>query len=252
MNEFMLGVYWDNRRRTLRDYADDTRGFIGVLKEWHPAFESLEWVGDRPNSAIKVAPDLSNLDDLIFQHAAKKDDVYSAPNPDGSPSWESTCDDGFGMWYNNGRAASAGGITFSIYDGGNGPIPNGIAISFPDPSDSRFPYQEFFQHKFLLDGLKKLVQYWQPQTGRVTSIEFARALSPEGPSRVGWITYVADERAAALRIDRSIGNFSTEELATGGVLFSLDQKLISPDNLEQLRTAKHLQRRLVAEKILTT
>ncbi|HEV7816140.1 MAG TPA: hypothetical protein VGP06_13700, partial [Janthinobacterium sp.] len=81
MSDFYLGVYWHDRPVTLRQYADATRAFLLLLQKTHPVFHSLEWVGDRPNSEVKINPDLTDLDDFIYQHAGDKWSIYTPANP---------------------------------------------------------------------------------------------------------------------------------------------------------------------------
>lgn len=253
MNEYFIGAYWQERPKTLRQYADETREFLRQLQQLHPAFRQLEWVGDRPNSAIAVQPDRANLDGLIYAHAGAEDEDYDVCNPDGTPTWLSKSEDGFGMWYNNGKAASGGGMSIAIYGGQYGtylPMPNNVVISFPEPTCDKFPYPEFYNPAFLKNLFMQMVQFWQPDEGIVTTHTFAEAMASDAIPRIGWLTYLRDRRAVALRNDASFESVSIEDHPAGGVLLSLGTTLILPPSGSQVQNARLLQTKLISEKIL--
>ncbi len=251
MNALYIGAYWPNRPLTLRQYADETRQYLQLLANIHPVFRSLEWVGDRPNSAVKLSPDFSNLDDLISRHAGSKRYLYDNPNPDGTASWDSVCDFGYGMRYSTGKSPEDGGVSISISTGKrNLPVPNSATISFPPPDSPRFPDREFFDYEFLKSLFSQVIAFWKPKVARVTTHAFAKAVVTEGLPGVGWMTYVADPRAAALRHDSSLKSLMFEEMPDGGLLISLDRTMISPDNMLQVEKARLLRSKLVAEKFI--
>lgn len=252
MSQFYIGVYWHDRPASLRQHADTTKEFLLLLHTLHPVFKSLEWVGDRPNTAVKLSPDLSNLDDLIYHHAGGRKQAYDVTNPDGTPAWESVSNSGFGMWYGTGKSPEGGGLTISVHTGQTGPhTPNSVLISFPEPADTRFPYREFFDYVFLKRVFLQMIAYWHPNTGRVTSRSFATAVAGDGRPGVGWLTYLSDRRASALRNDNTLKDLAIEDLPDGGVLISLGPTLISPDNLLQVEKARLLRHRLAAEKLIS-
>lgn len=251
MSYFYLGAYWPaDRPLTLRQYADATRSFLAQLQGVHPAFRTLEWVGDRPNSAVHLLPDLSNLDDLIYRHAGR-DAIYRDTNADGTPSWKSTGILGYSMDYCTGKSAQAGGISIGVTAGCHGiPTPNAISIGFPPPEDTRFPHREFHDHAFLRVLFCKVITLWAPKYGRVTSHAFAEAVSGDARPHVGWLTYLRDPRAAALRNAEALRGLVFESTPDGGTLISLDQAIIRPDNMAQVERARQLRSKLIAEKLV--
>ncbi len=251
MNEFYIGAYWPNRPLTLRQYADETRQYLLLLASIHPVFRSLEWVGDRPNLAIKLSPDLSNLDDLIYHQAGSTGFRYDDANPDGTASWNSVCAYGYMMRYNTGKSPEDVGVSISISTGKRDlPVPNSATISFPPPDTPGFPHREFFDYEFLKSLFLQVIAFWKPTTARVATHAFVKAVVKEGLPGVGWLTYVGDPRAAALRLDSSLKSLMFEEMPDGGLLISLGRTMISPDNMLQVEKARLLRSKLVAERFI--
>ncbi len=251
MLHFYLGVYWPaDRPLSLRHYADAARSFLAKLREMHPAFQSLAWVGDRPNSSIVLLPDLGNLDDLIYRHAGHTEAKYHNPNPDGTPSWESVGEFGYSMDFWTGRSARAGGISIALAAGYYGflPVPNAVSVGFPPPGHECFPYPEFYQYQFLKGLFTEMIASWQPKYGRVTSHLFTDAVGAERPC-VGWLTYLRDPRASGLRHHEMLRGLTFDETRDGGTLISLDTQIVSPDNHLQVAKARRLRNVLTAEKL---
>src|SRR5882757_1203547 len=132
MSDYYLGVYWHDRPVTLREYADATRAFLLLLQKSHPVFQSLEWVGDRPNSELKINQDLANLDDLIYEHAPYDNHVYTMANPDGTPTWQSLSPLGYEMTFGSSPANTKESVVVTIRTGDTGKYtPNAASIRFP-------------------------------------------------------------------------------------------------------------------------
>lgn len=252
MSYFNLGVYWPaDRPLSLRNYADATRAFLLMLRDMHPAFRSLEWVGDRPNAAVKLLPDLSNLDELIYRRAGSDEHIYQKANADGTPSWDSVCMFGYYMDYGTGRSANAGGLSLSISAGHDGiRTPNSVCIGFPLQGDERFPHREFYELSFLKKLFSQMIAFWKPADGLLTSNVFSNVVADEGLPYVGWLTYLGDPRAAALRNCAALQGLTFEATSDGGTLISLGTDIISPDNPAQLEKARRLRAVLIAEKIV--
>jgi hypothetical protein len=250
IDEFYIGAYWYERQLSLRQYADATHAFIALLRRIHPVFQTLQWVGGRPNLFVKLSPDLSNLDELIYCHASDKG-IYEDGNPDGSPSWQSLSRSSFMMNYSTGKSKKEGRILISITAGNPGTrMPNSVLITFPTPEQPLFPHREFFNYDFLKKLFLKCMDFWKPETGRLINRTFGNAVVQSGPPRVGWLTYVRDPRAAALRNSASLKGLIFEEASDGGTLISLGPTMISPDNDEQVDNARRLRSILTDEKII--
>lgn len=251
MANFYMGVYWPaDRPLTLRQYADLTHNFLLLLQREHAVFRMLQWVGDRPNSAKSLLPDLSNLDELIY-HNARCDAKYRDANPDGTPSWASIGLFGYGMVYGTGKSARSGGVTIRI-DAGAYDIrtPNAVWIGFPLPECPGFPHREFYDHAFLERLFRKMIDFWNPASGLVTSHLFSEAVVDEGLPYVGWLTYLRDPRAAALRNDELLRDLDFKSTPDGGTLISLDSAIVRPDNMTQVDRARRLRSIVVAEKLV--
>jgi hypothetical protein len=250
MNRIFLGAYWKSRSLTLRQYADLTRDFFLRLQAIHPVFRTLEWVGDRPDSEIAVSPDLANLDDLIYRRAGSER-VFSNPNPDGTPSWDSACRLGFAMTYGSHPANSGNSVVVGIDAGTSSEtFTNSATLYFPGENIAGFTHREFYEYDFLKELFSIMRIVWTPKFGLVVSDEFSDAVAGKESRDVGWLTYVRDHRALALRNDIALKGLIVEEAPDGGVLLSLGRAIISPDNMEQVELARLLRRRLISEKLI--
>ena len=115
MNDFFLGLYWKNRPITLRQYASNTKQFLVLLQETHSVFQSLEWAGERPGSAIKLSADLSNLDDLVYRHSWNRERVFEPHNVDGSPTWETLAPLGYHMSFSTESSDIRNSVDIGIH-----------------------------------------------------------------------------------------------------------------------------------------
>lgn len=254
MDYFYLGAYWHGRPLTLRAYADASDQFIRSLQSIHPVFQTLVWIGERPNSTIKLAPDLTNLDELIYRDNNDPDVVFEHANPDGSLAWNSLAPSGYMTGYSTGKPASAGGLGLRILagQGANSGVDNAVTITFPLPADTRFTHREFYEYNFLKKLFAQVITFWRPQHARLTSHSFANAMAVEDFSVAGWLTYVQDPRVAALRNDPALRGLQFETMPNGEPLMSLGRELLSPDNAGQVELARRLHRVLVDEKLVDT
>ena len=205
---------------------------------------------DRPDFFINVAPDLSNLDELIYRHAGDKG-VYEDGNSDGTPSWHSLSRSSFMMYYSTGKSKKEGRVLISITAGNLGTrMPNSVLVVFPVPENPLFPHREFFDYEFLKNLSLKCMDFWKPETGQLVSRDFGNAVHATEPPYVGWLTYMRDPRAAALRNSALLKGLIFEETSDGGTLISLGRAMISPDNDEQVASAQRLRKILIDEKLL--
>jgi hypothetical protein len=254
MSDFYIGTYWYERQLTLREYADASNAFIMRLMTIHPVFRFVEWVGNLANHAVKLESDLSNLEGLIYAHAENKDFVYEKLNPDGSLSWNSFGAAGYGMGYSAGQSVSGGEVVIRIRAGrtGSTDIANGLSIEFSFRGNSQVPGKELFDYDFLNQLMSLLVAFWKPENGRLTSYAFSKAVAASGSPIVGWLTYVRDPRAAALRNSPSLKKLIFHPTPDGGTLISLGRTPISPDNPEQVENARALRRILIDEGLVAS
>lgn len=251
MNDLYLGVYWQGRPLSMRGYADLTRGFLKMLVQTHPAFSTLYWVGNKPSSAVLLHAHLENLDRLIYCHAGDEEKMLEAGS-DGYPAiWDGTSAMGFGMTYNTGKPSTAGGISISI-DAGQSTtrLMNSATISFPCIDDTRFSDPDMLTYPFLHALFQKLILYWQPEFGRISSYEFSKALGGRLP-KVGWLTYVDSLRAAKLQRDVLSAALLLEQLPGGGIIFSLGEQITWPSNLQEVETARQLRNKLATDGVLS-
>jgi hypothetical protein len=252
MEEYFIGVYWTNRKSTLREYATNLIGLLRLLRSAHPdAFAELSWVGDRAGASVKLNSDLSNVEELVHRHAGFDDSTYDITRPDGGPAWEAISSDGFSMHYNTGRSSKAGGISLSITDGQlNKHIPDSCVLRFPGANSPGFAFKEFGDSAFLKSLLLAMIEYWRPDFGLVTSHLFSRMVVREGSPAAGWHTYVKDPRAQALRNDAAFRSLRIENGPFGGTLFSLNTEYLSPSDAGQIIQVRRLHEKLTSERLV--
>lgn len=242
MKDWYSGTYWHYRELTLRQYADFVKGVLELLRAAHPVFHSLEWVGDGKRKPVALAPDLSNVDDLVYRYSwGKKKDIRGPRKSDGTPSSEATSVIGFGKVFNTGRSSKQGGITVSVSAGiPDGFTPNSVVISFPAPTEAAFPNQEFADYTFLLDLFKRIIRYTNPEKGLVNSLEYSNLIYGEGSQSSGWLTYFADPRCAELAKE-----FETEEIDFRGTLFTVGRgRMMIPPPPDAIEIGMRLRDRL--------
>jgi len=242
MNEFLLGAYWKARGLTLQEFADLVRGFVQLLRKVHPAFATLQWVGDRPDSSVRISDDLENLRELIFRHSWERRDIRGQWTIEGIPSGDATNDVGFGFTLNTGKSSKEGGITVGIRAGNpKPPVPNSVTIAFPGPEDERFEHRSFFDYQFLKGLFVETIRYWQPERAVVTARDYSKLVYPAGPAKSGWLTYFTDSRAAELA-----RAFPTEPLEVPGTVLTLGPNVLSARDPDQLSVGIRLRDSLKA------
>jgi hypothetical protein len=252
MNELIIGAYWQDRPQTLRDFASGAKQFIFLLQEIHPAFQSLAWVGDSPRRAVKLEPDLGNLDELIYRRAWDSDLLYTPAHADGSPTWEAIGPTGYQLLLAAPYDSVRNGIEVGIHTGLAGPwMDNAVTIAFPGSGDAHFPHRDFYNYAFIRKLFEQIIRFWAPEHGLVFSQSFADAVDPESMPGAGWLTYLREPRAAdAVRDDPALAQLQVEELEAGGALISLGRDLISPDNAGQVALARRLRQRLAEARLI--
>lgn len=243
----LLGVYWRKRGLTLGGYKGFLSDVLLLLRAAHPAFCEMYWVGDGKRQPVKIATEMNNLDELVYRYSwGKKKDVRGERNPDGTPTWASENAIGFDMVFNTGKSSKKGGITISVHAGDGGSLtPNVITISFPAPTCLEFAYREFYAYDFVLNLLVKIIRFTAPETGLVTSHDFATSIYGDGPFDIGWLTYFADDRCAPLT-----KQFSIEKSDVRGTLFSLGERAMFVNSEETVSLGRSLRDALKQAEVL--
>lgn len=252
MNRYMVGAYWQGRPATLRGYAQASEQFLRLLQRLHPAFQELDWVGERPNAAVAIGPSLANLGELIYTHAGV-DAHGEIDHADRAPGWDGPSEDGFCMWYSNGKSAAAGGISIAIHDGQQGycaPLPNSVVITFPEAACASFPYPEFFNAAFLARLLALCVECWRPDEALVTACSFAQAMAGDALPGAGWLTYLRNGDAVAVLDDDRYASVYVNDHPAGGVILALGPALILPPDSGQVALGRLLRDTLILESML--
>lgn len=234
----LLGVYWHKRVLTLGGYRDLLRNVLVLLRAAHRSFSDLHWVGDGRRKPLKIAEDISNLDELVYRHSwGEKREIRGERNPDGTPTWAAENSLGFDMVFNSGKSSKEGGTTVSVHAGDGGRFtPNAITVSFPAPSLSEIACDEFYQYAFLLDLFVSIIRLTNPESGLVTSQDLSTAIDRDGPYNVGWLTYFSDARCASMS-----NQFPTEDVGLEGTLFSLGKQLMFVTSHETVSLGRSLQ-----------
>lgn len=175
-NDCYVGAYWKVRKLTVREYANQVKEFLNQLQTFHPCFSNLYYVGNKPDSEVKLTADLGNLDELIYKFSWDRKGKYENSNSDGTPSWESTHSRGFGITFNNGKSSKEGGVTIGISAGIYSKwLNNAVVIAFP-ANCSGLP-SDFFSYELIEKLFKLTINFWRPEAALYTSYEFNEKVS---------------------------------------------------------------------------
>lgn len=243
IDELYIGVYWKHRPLTLAQYASELRGFLSRLQTAHPAFQTLAWVGNRPNASVAVAENLANLDDIVRCHSWSKRDVRGGFLPDGTVNPQLMSAIGFLLIFNTGVPPANGGIYVSVRAGALASrVPDAVVLRWGCDPPTVFP--EFLDAGFLQRLFADVIDYWRPDWGLVTSPRYAKAVCPDSLPRVGWLTYVADTGAY-----ESLADFPKVELGTPGPVFSTGGDPVRGVVDEQVRAGVRLRDALRAARL---
>jgi Immunity protein 52 len=251
MNKITIGAYWQKRPITLRAFADELKKHILQLTKPPFDFSNISMVGRHPNTDIKLDTNLSNLDDLVYRFAWDKENYYENANPDGTPSWLSSSDLGFMLLFECAAPRSDMRIEFSVSAGIDDPnLSNSayITIQYPDKNEEN----PFIHYDYLKKILLKLLLFWQPEFGKIMFMPFEDAFLPDGFTDVGWVTYIKDSNASAMRNNPDLlaAGIEMEPVSIGGSLFTIDREMVSPDNETQVARAKLLRAKLMEYRLI--
>jgi hypothetical protein len=240
-DEFYLGAYWKQGLCTLREYAVGTKHFMARLVALHPVFQGLEMTGKAPNSGVRLLPDLSNLEELIFQLGPGNDDLFTHTNPDGTPTLDSEAGLGFSTSYGNRKPQAQGGVGVSITVGTDSPwLTNAVVIEMP------MGISEFRDYGFVKKLLETTVECWAPSMAVVTCYALVEKLSGQGgPRTIGWMTWFKD---SAVR--KAVPKGVEREALAGGVLVTTAREVVSPENSRHVATALQIRDALLAHGFL--
>lgn len=253
MSRLYLGAYWKNRKLTLREYADLTKAYLMTLMKLHPDFRTLEIPGAVPDSTIRIASDLSNLDESLMISANEKNVLYDSLDGSGRPTWEASSPLGFVTQFTNGKSRKEGGIGLIISAGHNSRhLSNAITITFSEMGAHKSNPGESLHHDFFKKVIVATIELWKPETALVSSHTFSDHLEPDGTTSVGWLTYIKNTNASAMRNNPDLiaAGIEMEPVSIGGTLFSIDRDMVSPDNEVQVARAKLLRIKLMDYKLI--
>ena len=251
MIEITIGVYWLKRAITLRAFADELKTHILQLTKPPFDFLNISMVGNTPNSDIKLDNNLSNLDDLVYRFAWDTENYYENANPDGTPSWLSSSDLGFMLYFTCTTPRSDTNIEFSVSAGINeDEISNSAVVTIQCPTQTQ--ENPLIHYDYLKALLRQLIVFWKPDFGKIMSMPFSDAFSPDGYTDVGWVTYIKNSNASAMRNNPDLiaAGIEMEAVSIGGSLFTIDREMVSPDNETQVARAKLLRAKLMEYRLI--
>jgi hypothetical protein len=251
MIEITIGAYWQKRTLTLREFADELRKHILELCKPPFNFLNIAMIGNTPNSFIKLDANLANLDDMVYRHAWYSDRIYQNANPDGTPSWQTTCTIGFRLAFICTVPNSDANIEFCVSAGTNsGTQSNASYITIQYPTASKETTLVDYDHVKTI--LFQLLVRWKPEFGKVMSIPFEDAFLPDGITKVGWLTYIKSPDASGMRNNPDLiaAGIEMEAVSMGGSLFSLDRELPSPNNDILVARAQLLRTKLMENRLI--
>jgi len=231
-DEFYLGAYWKHRSCTLREYIANCRQFMARLGKLHPCLQELIMTGKAPNAGVRLLPDLSNLDDLVFELGPRGDDLFTHANPDGSPTLESEAGIGFSTSYGDQRPYGEEGIGVSISAGMDSPwLTNAVVIYMP------ISVREFQEYGFVKKLLATTVECWEPTRAVVTSHAFREKLGGKvGSPTIGWMNWFKDSA-----VTKALPKRAEREALASGVLVTTTRELLSAENPTHVATARRIR-----------
>ena len=248
-----LGIFWRNRPETMREYAKNLKDLLSTLKGKPFLLNDLTWVGNGTAQEARIADDLSNLDNLIFKFAADPAQVYcDNTGPCDTATWNATGAFGYLMSFHNGRSSKQGGISITVNSGLTDKDQyNFINIKFPRLTGKDCSL-EVNNYSFLKTGFTQLIEGWRPEIGRIMLPSFSDRLTESGFSDIGWLTYIKNSSASAMRNNPDLiaAGIEMEPVSIGGTLFSIDREMVSPDNEVQVARARLLRTKLMENHLI--
>ncbi len=241
MANLYLGAYWKQRRLSLREYIAKCKHFLTTLRDAHPMFRQLVSWERTEDSAIVLFADLSNLDEAIVRHAPSENARYSHAGPNGEPSLDSECEDGFVTVYSNEQPSDGEKLSISITAGAHSQwLNNAVVIRFPQGSD------EFAQYDFVRDLLMTTIGCWNPEFAVVSSHAFNDRVDEDGDwQAIGWMNWFRDSSVArALPKDIECTQWK------GGILLTTTRERLTPDSPTHVSTARRVRDCLQAQGFL--
>jgi hypothetical protein len=251
MTKITIGAYWEKRSITLREFANELRKHIFELSNSPFNFANIALICTSPNSYIKLDTNLANLDDMLYRYAWTSDRIYENANPDGTPSWLSSCNFGFSFSFICSRPNDDANIEFSVSAGKSEDALSNCAIiiiKYPTASKAT-PLLDYDNVKKMLF---QLLARWRPQFGKATSFPFRMAFQPDDYTEVGWLTYLQSPDASGMRNNPDLiaAGIEMEAVSMGGSLFSLDRELPSPNNEIVVARAQLLRSKLMEYRLI--
>jgi hypothetical protein len=197
--------------------------------------------GKTPTSGVKLLPDLSNLDELIFKLGPRSDDLFTHANPDGSPTLDSEAGIGFSTSYGDQRSYGEEGIGVSISAGMDSPwLTNAVVIEMP------MSLREFQEYGFVKKLLATTLECWEPSRAVVTSHAFSEKLGGKGgPWTIGWMTWFKDAS-----VTKALPKKAERETLATGVLVTTTRELLSAENPTHVATALQIRDALLKRGFL--
>jgi len=240
-DEFYLGAYWKHRSCTLREYIAGCRQFMARLGALHPVFRELIMTGKAPNAGVKLLPDLSNLDELVFQLGPRGDDLFTHANSDGSPTLDSEGGLGFATSYSNKKSHAKEGVGVSISTGKDSPwLTNAVVIEMPRG------VSEFREYGFVKKLLETTVECWAPSMAVVSCDALVEKLGGKGGAQtIGWMTWFKDAKVA-----KALPKKVERETLFNGVLVTSTRELLSAENPTHVATALQIRDSLLKRGLL--
>ena len=253
-----LGVRWEKRPMTAREYLAFSQGLVRNLMAFDPLFKGLIVWGKKPNQKHHIAEDLSDFDDKVYDYMDdSKNWLYDNPDPNnGKLTLDSTCVVGFRKSYSNKEKNRD--FTLTIDCGKSDWQTDVVNIEFPGAHHPKCQ-----DYTYISALMKLVVEYCKPDNAFMTyGKEYRDYGTPENQIKlkydsglrsghnathpIGWLNYFADPSVR----HRLPDDIETEVLATGGTLITLKRSLPSADNEEDVATAERIRDALMLPEVV--
>jgi hypothetical protein len=228
---------------TLGEFADKSYAFLSELIPLHPGFAQLRFIVGRSKvGSPLLEPDLSNLRAGIFEYGWDHEAdpaVFSELDNDGKPTANSRSRLGFRLSLSNWTSWDDK-IDMSAKAGSGGSLADHCLATFP-----RKAYPEFSRHPLAGQLLEVFVKHWHVHYASYATRGWNSGFNfnDHDPHNmeIGWLNYVDDPRVAeALPRDVACKTLGA------GVMFQLGDRLLNPDDPDDLALASRVKQALAA------
>ncbi len=227
---------------TFGHFIESTHALLRKLQAAHPVFRDGLAMWTSTPKTIPLAPDLSNLRELMLERAwdRKAPDAISKLDDKGRPTEDSTSQLGFGCVFGHAIPKVAGDMHISLYSiPDNNYAAGGVSIYFPKTG-----FTEFGDCDFVKSLLRLCVEHVDPDIAGVdrqdvtaAAVALAEPLAQDEWLPASWLSYYANPRVAEVLPPGE----TVERFGSGGVLITVQKQQPTPQDRQALEHIARLR-----------